>query len=383
VPDRHAGAHAPDTLRVMSAVAIGLALPSEIAAGATQTLAWRAAYRLGDAALEVSSDCAAVVVELGDHYGECEIDFDDPDASSLPRARCTVRAVEGSDLALVRYDTPLATSAFDVALALLKHPAAAPEHVEAAPRADGWRPIVHLATGRTVVMARAQMVLVDVAHCGPRLLGQLLVEPVLAMQRGFLFAHAASVGIHGAGVVLVGPSGSGKTTTALTLASRGHRYFGDDVAALRTESGELLPFWRIAHVRPGPHAPSIGSHLAAGRWDAPYSDGLPRLRLRVADVFPTAASAPLPLRRALFLRRFAARPSVEPFKPTGSDFAAGSRFALNNTLWVAWGHTPPLRLMQFMLFLRLLEQIPCAWLDVGDPEATAQLIEHTMEDSWH
>ena len=364
-------------------IAAGCALASQTASRATRALASRAAYRLGDGVLEVTSDCAALVSEFGDHYGDCEISFDDPDASKLPRVHCTLHAVEAGDLVLVRYNTPLATSAFDVALALLRHPAAAPEHVEGTPQADGWRPIVHAATGRAVAIARTREVLVDVAQCGPRLLGKLLVEPVLAMQRGLLFAHAASVGMHGAGVMLVGPSGSGKTTTALTLASRGHRYFGDDVAALRTESGALLPFWRVAHVRPGPHASSIGSHLAAGEWDAPYADGLPRLRLRVAEVFPTAASAPLPLRRALFLRGFAAQPSIEPFRPTSSDFAAGSRFALNNTLWVAWGHTPPLRLMQFMLFLRLLEQVPCAWLDVGDPEATAQLIERSMEDTWH
>ncbi len=364
-------------------IAKGCVPSDQSATDATDTWAWRAAYRLGDAVLEVTSDCAALGDEFGDHYGECEIVFNDPDASSLPRARCTLHAVEDGDLVLVRYDTPLATSAFDVALALLKHPAAAPEHVEGRPQADGWRPIVHVATGRAVVLARAREALVDVARCPARLLGKLLVEPVLAMQRGLLFAHAASVGMRGAGLMLVGPSGSGKTTTALTLASRGHRYFGDDVAALRTERGELLPFWRVAHVRPGPHAPSIGSHLAAGQWEAPYADGLPRQRLRVAEMFPTAASAPLPLRRALFLRGFAVQPSIEPFKPTSSDFAAGSRFALNKTLWVAWGHTPPLRLMQFMLFQRLLERVPCAWLDVGDPEDTAQLIERSMEDTWH
>ena len=384
MPDGHAGAYAPDHSSVMSAMAAnGYAQANQTAAGAKSTLAWHAAFRLGDAVLEVASDCAALIGELGDHYGECEIGFDDRDASSLARARCAVRAVKDTSLAIVHYHTPLATPAFDFALALMRHPTAAPLHVEGEPQVDGWRPIVQVATGRTVVMARAQEVLVDVAQCGPRLLGQLLVEPVLAMQRGLLFAHAASVGIRGAGVVLVGPSGSGKTTTALTLASLGHRYFGDDVAALRTETGELLPFWRIAHVRPGPHAPLVGTHLADGNWDAPYSDGLPRLRLRVAELFPTAASSPLPLRRALFLRRFSAQPSIEPFRPTSGNFAAGSRFALNNTLWVAWGHTPPLRLMQFMLFQRLLEQVPCAWLDVGGPEATAQLIEDTMEDSWH
>ncbi|HEY2976701.1 MAG TPA: hypothetical protein VGJ35_01940 [Burkholderiaceae bacterium] len=284
----------------------------------------------------------------------------------------------------MRFDPTPSASVFDDALALLKHPVTNPEHIKGdSPRGSAWRLIVHAASSVPVVAVRGHEVLVDVSRTGARLLGQLLVDPVLALQRGSLFAHAASVGIGGAGVLLVGPSGSGKTTTAITLASRGHRYFGDDVAALRTETAELLPFWRIAHVRPGPHARSLEGHMAAGEWDAPYSDGLPRLRLRVADVFPTAASVPLPVRRALFLRRFATQPRIEPFSPTASQFAAGSRFALNNTLWVAWGKTPQLRLLQFMLFMRLLERVPCAWLDAGDPEATADLIEHSLEDSWH
>jgi hypothetical protein len=264
------------------------------------------------------------------------------------------------------------------------HPASQPEYIEAkASGGSGWRLIVHAASGEPTVAVRGHEVLFDLSRLGARLLGRLLVDRVLALQRGLLFAHAASVGIGDAGVLLVGPSGSGKTTTAITLASRGHRYFGDDVAALRTETAELLPFWRIAHVRPGPHARSLQGHMATGEWDAPYADGLPRLRLRVADVFPTAASAPLPLRRALFLRQFAEQPRLQPFNPTKCDFASGSRFALNNTLWVAWGRRPQLRLLQFMLFMRLLEGVPCAWLDAGDPEATADLIEHSLEDSWH
>jgi hypothetical protein len=36
-----------------------------------------------------------------------------------------------------------------------------------------------------------------------------------------------------------------------------------------------------------------------------------------------------------------------------------------------------------MVFMRLLARLRCAWLDVGGIEATADLIERTMEDSWH
>lgn len=356
---------------------------SEIAAVSTAALAWHAAFRLGDAILEVASDCDALIGELADHYGECEIALSDQQAQTLPHVRCVARAVEGGRMALVRFESRTPVAPFEIALGLLKHPVTDPEYVEGAPRSDGWRSIVHVATSMPAAAARGQDMLVDLPCTGARLLGRLLVDAVLALQRSLLFAHAASVGIRGAGVLLVGPSGSGKTTSAVSLASRGHSYFGDDVAAMRMQTAELLPFWRIAHMRPGPHARSLEPHFATGEWDAPYSDGLPRLRLRVADTFPTAASAPLPLRRAFFLRSFTTQARIEPFTPTANDFAAGSRFALNNTLWVAWGTTPHLRLLQFMLFLRLLERVPCAWLDVADPEATANLIENSLEHSWH
>ena len=35
------------------------------------------------------------------------------------------------------------------------------------------------------------------------------------------------------------------------------------------------------------------------------------------------------------------------------------------------------------LLLHMLQRVPCAWLDVADPDATADLIEHGLEDSWH
>ena len=194
-----------------------------------------------------------------------------------------------------------------------------------------------------------------------------------------LFLHAASVGIDGAGILFIGPTGSGKTTTALALGARGHAYFGDDMAAIRTASAELLVFRTTASVRPGPHARALSHHLEAGHWDPPHADGLPRLRLRVAHVLPDAHPKPLPLRRALFLRRFADAPALEPFTPTPK---ALSPTALNNALWLAWGTAPQRRLLQFMLFVRTLTRVRCAWLDIGPPEATADLIEQTMEEKW-
>jgi hypothetical protein len=104
--------------------------------------------------------------------------------------------------------------------------------------------------------------------------------------------------------------------------------------------------------------------------------------MRVAEVFPRAAARPLPLRLALFLRRFAPVPAAEPFAPTPDALGSSWPLALNNALLLSWGTLPQRRLLQFILFLRMLGRIRCAWLDVGPPEATADLVETIVEKTW-
>jgi hypothetical protein len=118
-----------------------------------------------------------------------------------------------------------------------------------------------------------------------------------------------------------------------------------------------------------------------GRWDPPHADGQARLCLRVTDLFPACAAARVPLRRVLFLRCFTAVPAIEPFTATVDALGSLSPLGLNKALWLAWGITPQRRLLQFMLFMRLLARLRCGWLDVGEIESTADLIEQTMEDS--
>ncbi len=353
---------------------------SALAGGVTDSALPPAYYRLGEAVLEIASDSPALIGALADHYGECAVPASQ--GGSIPCVRCSVRVCDDNRLALVRFTEPASIDAFALALALLKHPAADPLYTDQAPTADGWHLIAQSGTGVPVIATRGSQALVDRARTPVRFLADLVITPVLAAQRALLFAHAASIGMGGAGVLLFGPSGSGKTTTALTLASRGHAYFGDDIAAIRTASTELLAFWRTAHIRPGPHARALVHHVETGHWDPPYADGMPRLRLRVAELFPQAPAAAVPLRLALFIRRFAMAPKVEPFAAAPQIFGSPSRLDLNGTLLVAWGTTPQRRLLQFMLFARMLARVRCAWLDVGDPESTADLIETAMEESW-
>lgn len=352
---------------------------SALAGAKAHSRAHKCCYRFGDGALELASESSALLFELEERYGECAVLAEQNDA--MAQVRCSIGFLENRRLAHVRFTEPATLDLFGVALTLLEHPVSAPLFV-ASPFVDGWRIIASSATGVPVIAARDGEALVDLAQAPTGFLVDLIVNPVLAGQRELLFVHAASVGVRGDGILLIGPTGSGKTTTALTLAARGHAYFGDDMAAIRIASTELLAFRSTANVRPGPHAPALTPHLEIGRWDHPHVDGIRRLRLRVADVFPNARAAPLPLRRALFLRRFAEAPALEPFVPTMDALGGACALRLNNALWLAWGTTPQRRLLQFMLFVRMLTRVPCAWLDVGNPEATADLIETTMEDAW-
>ena len=334
-------------------------------------------FRFGDALLHISSDSDTPLRELEDRYGDCALEA--TRGKSAARVACAVHLLDEDRIALVVFSDQATIDAFGVAEALLEHPVNDPLFTPAGATPDGWRLINSTRSGLPVLAARGPAALLDRTRVPAEFLVDLIVNPVLAIQRELLFLHAASVGIDGAGILVIGSTGTGKTTTALALGARGHAYFGDDMAAIRMASAELLVFRTTASVRPGPHAGALSHHLETGHWDPPHADGAPRLRLRVARVLSDADPTPLPVRRALFLRRFAQAPALDAFTPTPEALRP---LALNNALWLAWGTTPQRRLLQFMLFFRLLARIRCAWLDVGPPEATADLIEQTMEEKW-
>jgi hypothetical protein len=332
-------------------------------------------YRFGDARLALAAP-AGLLAELEDRFGDCAV----PAAPEADALQCDVRA-RPDGLTLVHFRAP-PVDAFGTALALLEHPVGRPLFREAPSATPGWRSIVRAESGTPLVAARGGRMLVDAPSAPEGFLPDLLLSPVLAAQRELLFVHASSVEIGGAGLLLIGPSGSGKTTTALTLAARGHGCLGDDMAALHVESAALLPLRSTANLRPGPHPQALAPQVQAGHWTPPHADGQPRLKLRLDELFPSRAAARVPLKRVLFLRRFAAAPAIEPFAATAEAMGSLSPLGLNKALWLAWGTTPQRRLLQFMLFMRLLARLRCAWLDVGGIEATADLIEQTMEDPW-
>jgi hypothetical protein len=337
-------------------------------------------WRIADALLEVVSSWDGVFDEIDARYGECAAAVDD-DAPC--RVRCVMEAGDEADADALRVEIrlPGAVDAHAAALALLEHPAQMPLYRGLRPRADGWGCIVRAADGAVAVATRGRTVWVDRLRVPAEFVVDLVVAQAAAVQRHVLFVHAASLVVGGAGVLLCGTSGRGKTTTALALAARGHGYLGDDIAAVRTATRELVGLRTTANVRPGVRARAVDDWIGsdAPALTAPRADGLPRWPVRVGRAFPDAAARTAPLRRALFLRGFAASPALEPFRPSLQAWSRHPMPPLNGALWLSWATTPALRLLQFLLFERLLSGLRCAWLDAGPPDATAELIERTME----
>ncbi len=63
---------------------------------------------------------------------------------------------------------------------------------------------------------------------------------------GCQLVHSAAVGDGSGAVLLTGPGGSGKSTTALTCATAGLRYLGDDYVAIEPALGLVHPVYRTA-----------------------------------------------------------------------------------------------------------------------------------------
>src|SRR5205823_3446641 len=126
---------------------------------------------------------------------------------------------------------------------------------------------------------------------------------VLRLQRDVFFFHAASASIDGRGLLLVGPKESGKTTLSMALADHGHAFFGDEVAAVRRETLELLPFRRRLSIRNGPASSGVERALARTPFPvAQLGDGTARTHAQPLDVLPAVPVGPVRISTIFFLR---------------------------------------------------------------------------------
>lgn len=337
-----------------------------------------ACYRFGDSFLEIDSTYSPVFDALRLWYGECAIS--DPLPAGTSRIRCSVRSLDDPPLILVSFrglDDP-------------RHEAAAPgvfQHLSRAkyPVVDGsvsgWRLTYSSErAARPFLATRGFDSLLDLREepggPPPGFLLSHIVSAVIGLQRDVLFVHAASVGIHGTGVLLMGHGGAGKTTLSLALATRGHAFLGDNQACVRIRSRELLPFPRSASIKPGPRARAVDELLNQHPHETTV---LPDGRTVILMRIPPPEVGALPLGGFFYLRRIGDRPILERFKPAMTDGTFLAR--VGSDPMAVFGVSPSRRLMGVMVLMEMLSEVPCHFLDAGAPEETAALIERTMEAS--
>jgi hypothetical protein len=331
-------------------------------------------YRFGDGFLQVASDHQPLLDELGAIYGDCEVP--DPPAGAFC-VRCRATRVPGSPLLSVSFDGPSLPDLIDAARSPYRF-LRRPPYVEAPGPMPGWRALVNRDDRRRFLVAsQGSAALVNLDEAPPESLVDWVVCVVQAAQAGVLFLHAGSVGVAGSGALILGRTGGGKSTTSLSLAWRGHAFLGDDVAAVRLASTELLPFPRSAGLREGPLARSLAAQVRASRHVvATNRHGIRRTLVRVSDLFPASVSGPLPLRFAFVLDGFADRATIAPFRPELGELKRLQCVVTDTSS--AWGMSPGRDLMLFLSVVNLLSGLRCHLVQHGSPEETARVIEAAM-----
>jgi hypothetical protein len=334
-------------------------------------------YRFGAAVVEITSDYRPLHDELATFYADCGcIDS----AVEGSRIRCSATLLEGTPLLALSFDVAPSRHPVEIAMGIYRFCRNQP-YVEFPSPIAGWRVLTDTTAHRRLLVASdGQRALINLDLAPAEFVLDSIVGIVLAVQPDVLFLHAASVGIAGSGALILAPSFGGKSTIALSLASRGHAFLGDDVGAVRLATREVLPFPKSAGLRDGPLASLLQEQLGDYRHvRVPARHGDVRTVVRVSDLFPQSVSERLPLRFAFLLDGITGTAKRTPFQP-----APGELRRLRSMIVLdaesRWGISPGQDLMQLLTVMNLLSKLRCYLLEVGSIEDTADLIERTM---WH
>jgi hypothetical protein len=338
----------------------------------TSTPAASTWFRLGDLRLQLDAEPGNFLAAFRAQWEDCVIA--EPPAG-LPTIRCSARRFEGTPLLMLSFTgsrLPNLLEAAGTPVRMLRHLARYKEQDGPAP---GWRMLADRGDRqRMLAAAHDDRLVIDLDEAPPDFAIDALAAIVQGAQPGLLFLHAASFGIAGAGALLIGHAQAGKSTTAVALGALGHEIFGDDMAAIRTGSGELLPFRRTLRLRPGPSAAAIGARLRT----IPHAfavdpSGTTRTLVRAGALFPTPPGEALPLRFAFVLDGFATQPCLTPFQPDISSVES-LKGVVSESI-PAWARSPGRDLMKFLTVVDVLSKLSCHRLRLGTPDASAAAIE--------
>jgi hypothetical protein len=362
MPPRGGEAFSPAGLRQWgSQESLCETMPGEIDPAGTD---W---YRIADGFLGLDCDHGPVTERWREIYHDCRCAGP---SAGLPSLLCVLRTQGSPDTARLDCDEDGTIDPVEFNLRLLPDQ----RFLEVPSPLPGWRFLARIDTpdlpfagfrGRTVILDRAQPWEHFVAH--------YTLHRLLRLQRNTMVFHASAASVNGSGVMLAGPKLAGKTTLSLALAALGHAFFGDEFAAVRRDSWELIPFRRSVSIRPGPAAAPVAAALNSGKYSAePYPDGTPRFRIPASDLVEGVPAAPTPLRAIFFLRPFAERPRVTPFQ------AGLEHVRLLSPLGSTVADFAPAQTISD--FFHLLKRARCYFLEPGgSPRDTAEAIVRALE----
>ena len=192
---------------------------------------------------------------------------------------------------------------------------------------------------------------------------------LLRIRPDVIFFHASALGIFGEGTIFVGPSGGGKSTTAMALAARGHNFLSDEVGAYVPATGELIPFRRPVGIKPGPRATAVQQGLPSTANEQIEREGF--YRVDVDTIFANEPAKAVPLRRIVFLRGFAAHPTLERIKPGRKEIVE-----LQPLMSSFLNASHSRRIFELT---RLLGTAKVYQLHPGDPDETAIYLEEAFK----
>jgi hypothetical protein len=318
-------------------------------------------YRIGDATLGIESDDSTLRERFRRIYGEC---LSRCPPSTGVRLHCRVQRKGGVPAHCVTFTGPGETTLVDFMLDLFRDRG----YVELNVPAPEWRAIGLEGRCNPILISEGNRLLVDEAEPWQPLIANCAVDWAMSIQPDVLFFHAATVGIGDAGVLIVGAKGAGKTTLSMALASRGQDFLGDEIAAVRTRTNELLPMRRAVSIRPGLRAATVEQRLRDREYPAEkFPDGSSRVRVEPGEFFPSTRERSLRLRSIFFLRGFEDRARVEAFVP-GVD-----HLKLLAPLRCCYSGASPAG--PLMRVAKLLSSVHCYHLCPGMPDETAILVE--------
>ncbi len=324
-------------------------------------------YRIADGFLGLDCDYAPVTRRWREIYQDCRCTGPE---GGLPFLHWVVRTQGNPDTARLDCDEDATLDPIQFNLRIVPEP----RFLEVSSPLSGWRFLARAETpdlpfagfrGGTVILDRQQPWEHFVAHYS--------LHRLLRLQRNTMVFHASGAAVNGSGVILVGQKRSGKTTLSLALAALGHSFFGDEFAAVRRDSGELLPFRRAVSIRPGPAAAPVLAAVNSGKYSPEvYPDGAPRFRIPASDLVDSAAATPTPVRAIFFLRPLAQNVRVTAFQ------AGLEHVRLLSPLGSTLADFSPAQTISD--FFRLLKRAQCYFLEPGgSPEESAEAIVRALE----